>query len=238
MKELPTEELMQRATGLLALGNTPARVRSALHNMGATPNQIEEIMASIEARTRQKQQADSRVIWWLAGAVGVVMTTLLCVAAISFTQPNALNTLVEELTTSGTQAAPQSQPPTQPAVQAFLTAIPADLLPRQLPTDIPADFMAATPVVVRATAAVQPIAQSCPNDPFEAARLFGGESDDWSYDASTSGWTMAHVGAGITVTVPPNMIAGYMTITDSIQMVRVEGPVIIENVNFIAISCE
>jgi hypothetical protein len=233
MTTLPTDELLRRATGLLALGNTPARVQAALHNMGATPEQIEEVMAAVETRTRQKQRSDSQSLWWLGGAVGLVMLTLCGVATVSFLQPSRPASAVDSATASAlvtTQTTPQSQ-----AVQSLLTAIPADLLPRQLPTNVPADFMAATPVVVRASDSQSDA--SCPKDPYDAARLFGGVADSWTYDSSTYGWTMTHVGAGVEVTVPTGMTAGYMTIVDTIQMVRVEGPVTIANVNFIAISC-
>jgi hypothetical protein len=238
MQSLDTDELMRRATGLLALGNTPARVRAALHSMGASPEQVDEVMAAIEARTHQKYKTDARYLWWLGGATGVVMGTLMCVALAGLWQPKSVNSPVQTNQTLATKPAGQSISSPQPAlpIQTILTQIPFDVLPRQLPTEVAPDFMAATPVVIRG-GGLAATPQACPNNEFVAARVFGGDASNWTYDNQSSGWTMTNVGAGVTIDVPEHMVAGYMTMVESIQMVRVEGPVTIENVNFIAISC-
>lgn len=230
MERLSTEELKRRAAGLLALGNSPARIRAALEGLGASLDQIDEVMATIETRYKQKEQADSRLLWWLGGAASVLMGLIIFAVILLLEQPAAPTTNSNGTVVAGTL------PPVQVQAQTLLPGLPPGLIPKEIPSDIPPDFMAATPVVIP-NATSNGNAAKCPRSDIEAANVFGGEVEDWEYNSQSNGWSLTNVGSGVTITVPDGMVAGYMTIVDSIEMVSVDGPVTIENVNFIAISC-
>lgn len=236
MEQLSTEELKRRASGLLALGNSPARIRKTLEGLGASPEQIDEVMSATETRLQQKERADSRYVWWLVGAVGLLMSMLVCIAVLLF-EPSVAPVSAENTALSPTQRPQGTRPPAPIQAQTLLPGIPEGLIPKEIPTNIPQDFMVATPVVITGGSAGGSRAATCPKSSLEAANVFGGDPGNWQYDMQTNGWTMTNVGPGVPITVPGGMTAGFMTIVESIEMVSVEGPATIENVNFIAISC-
>ena len=75
----------------------------------------------------------------------------------------------------------------------------------------------------------------CPASLGDAVRLFGGDVKTWTQ--SRGGWTMISV-APQTINVPEGMSAGYLVYVTKPEFYSVPGPVTIENLNFLAISCE
>ncbi len=77
----------------------------------------------------------------------------------------------------------------------------------------------------------------CPASAAQAAELFGGQEDAWSKERGYDAWVLVNVGPPVTIRVPANMVAGYMKM-DSMDMLSVQGPATLHNINFIVVSCE
>lgn len=77
---------------------------------------------------------------------------------------------------------------------------------------------------------------SCPTTSAQAAELFGGSENVWAKESSYDAWVMTNTGLPVSLYVPAGMVAGYMDLT-SMEMISVDGPVKIRNVNFAVITC-
>jgi hypothetical protein len=60
---------------------------------------------------------------------------------------------------------------------------------------------------------------------------------DWSAGTQGIGWIMISLQTQ-TITVPKDMSAGYLEVSGSPEMSSAIGPVVIQNVNFVAVSCQ
>jgi hypothetical protein len=78
---------------------------------------------------------------------------------------------------------------------------------------------------------------ACPVTPDNAASLFGGKAQYWSYDRNNIGWVMIVASSPISIRLPANMSAGYLVVGATLEMRSASGPATIHNVNFAAISC-
>jgi hypothetical protein len=114
-------------------------------------------------------------------------------------------------------------------------------LPAPLQTLVPPGVKiidAPTPAVKQGADSGAPPASSCPRTRDEAARLFGGLPEAWSLDNGTGGWMLISTTQAITLRIPANMVAGYMTFGSDLSINQVNGPAVIENVYMAAVSCE
>ena len=116
------------------------------------------------------------------------------------------------------------------------TGTVTNLFPQLNPGEVVTELMnVPTPQVIYRG----PAASRCPATNAQAAELFGGEASWWSAQRGlgSNAWIMTQTGSPVTIRVPENMYAGYMKL-DSMQMISVDGPATIRNVNFIVITCD
>lgn len=219
---MPTPaEARAQARGLFALGHSLPQIDGILRRSGVwSPEQIAAALAELEplvaaGRARQRRQA-----WLLAGLgfglIAVVLTGLAIYLSLLGASPAV------------------------PAPPATVGAAGAGNWPAALQTLVPpgARLVNPTPAVQRLTGAAAAGAHVCPQSPEEAAGLFGGLAKDWRYDQASAGWLMFSALDMVTVQVPAKMVAGYMRIGESLDMVQVDGPATISGVNMIVITCE
>ncbi|MCC7359905.1 MAG: hypothetical protein IT317_10530 [Anaerolineales bacterium] len=83
-----------------------------------------------------------------------------------------------------------------------------------------------------------PPRSNCPLTAELAAALFGGTAANWSYDSENNGWFMTLIDTPTSVRVPANMSAGYLVLGETFEFRNVHGPATLDNINFIAISCD
>lgn len=233
---LSTVELTQRAQGLHRLGNSPARIRKILAELDATPEQIEEAMAQIDAVEAKRQSNDSFYLWVLGGVtvifLGVVFFATYWRLVPAAVQQNPL----APAPTDNPRAKATSTLSVKSMAQTLMPGVPVEMLPSLIPSNVPANFMLATPAVIRQPTSGTPT--RCPRTSAQAASLFGGEAADWTFDPETQGWRMTLVGGGTSVFVPEGMRAGYLLLINGPEMRSVTGPATLKDINFIAITCE
>ena len=76
---------------------------------------------------------------------------------------------------------------------------------------------------------------SCPTQPANAARLFGGEGATWS--GSKAGWAVTSM-QPLTIHLPEGMKAEYLLLGQEPRMVAVSGPARLEHVVYMDITCQ
>jgi len=235
---LTTEELKHRAQGLLKLGNSPARIRTILSGLNATPEQVDEAMTTIEVAQRLRTRSDSTYLWILGGVTVLFFITIFLAGYWRLVANAPVATPTSKAVApggSGPRPQPTSTLSVQYMAQTLAPNIPIQMLPSLIPSNIPANFMLATPAVVKE--ATKGIATNCPTNELGAAELFGGTPKDWSFDRQTNGWTMTAIGPSVTIHVPEGMRGGYILLVNGPEMRSVEGPATLNDINFIAISC-
>ncbi len=239
---LTTEKLARRAEGLQKLGSSPARIRAILSGLNVTPEQVDEVMAGMEAAANQRKRADSNYLWLLGGLSIFLIVVVFALGYIPRLAATAETEAAPKITPKPGVAVPNgpSNAPTatlspQSIVKTLAPNVPLQLIPSLLPSNIPANFRLATSAVVQEP--TQGVVGKCPKAELDAARLFGGEPKNWSYDIETNGWTMTVVGPGVEIHVPEGMSAGFLELANGPEMKTAHGPVTLTDVNFVAISC-
>jgi hypothetical protein len=203
-------EILTRAEGLLALGNTPIQIQVALAQSGAAPEQVKAVMEVVRGSVQAKQERQIRIAWLLSC---IVIVLAAAAAGVGF--------WTTRQTASATSAAPlaSAPPPTPTGLVGFLMSQPTPVVQTEPPP---------------ATDAPQ---AGCPKLPAEAAGLFGGQAADWTFKPDVGGWIMTSVTAR-DVHVPAGMGAGYFGVDSAgAAITSVQGPANIQRVNFVAITC-
>lgn len=224
-------EALARAQQLYALRHTSAQIQAILENAQTwTPEQVRAVVAVIqaqEARIRARQNQGLRLT--LAGLLGVtVILTALAVAASL--QPRTAPTASPPAPAVQAGGAGQPLNPTPDLPAGLLTLVPPGA---RLENPTPVVRRGATPVP-GAGGAVSP----CPRTSAEAAQLFGGAADLWRADDTGRGWILVSPTGPVTVQVPARMTAGYLKVGQSLEVVSVAGPAVIEQIYMAAITCE
>ena len=208
------QELVERGEGLLALGNSVEKIREILHHVpGVTPEMREEAMAKLaKSPSRPRESA------WLTIGILVVIVLILVVGVGALFFGRNLQASVGIPT----------------ATQAAL--IDPAALPAPIQTLLPKGARIVQPPPVKVISGEQagPPATGCPRSNAEAAALFGGKAADWR--PGQGGWIIVSVDL-LTLKVPANMSAGVFTMEGVPEMRNILGPATLENVNFVAISC-
>ena len=83
-----------------------------------------------------------------------------------------------------------------------------------------------------------PAGAPCPATSAQASALFGGPAGSWSFNHQEQGWILILAGAPTSIRVPAGMSAGYLVIGKTLEMRTTQGPATVNNVNFIAVSCQ
>jgi hypothetical protein len=203
-------ELLARAKGLLALGNSPLQIQVALVQSGVAPELVEGVIDEIRRLARQQRDRQVQNAWRVM-ALGMLILVLVVGAGFMFS-------FRSKLFPSSATATP-TQKPTPTGLAGYLMSLP-------------------TPIVQTApTSGADSTPAPCPGSPAEAAALFGGQASDWSYKPDADGWVMTSL-TSQTLHVPPGMLAGYLQFGEGgADMNQVDGPATIQNVNFAAITC-
>jgi len=227
----------EQARQLFQLGNTSEQIRKSMSRSPAfTEVQIEEALAPLIQIETEKKKKQMRTVWTILGIVGVfLLISFGCYAItrIDFSNP-------------GAQAGAEMEPGEVNPNAGFLpeatddSAINTNLLPAPLQTLIP-EGMQILAVPTPGITLVNPQTVSdekCPGSRFEAAQIFGGIADDWSEAEVGRGWAMI-TRSPARVYVPPSMTGGYLVFDETgMEMRSVIGPVYLDNIYMISISCE
>jgi hypothetical protein len=207
--ELSNREVMLSALELHHFGNSFEQIKLLLFQSGATQKQA----AGALKRLEQHKQGENKRRGWMIISMGLI--SILCigvtVGALWFTSR-----------------------PTSSAGDSTTDSTVDSLLPAFDPAKVVTDLVGIpTPQVVKSGPGIS----HCPRNAAQAAELFGGRASSWSLETAFRAWTMVNTGDPLKIRVPQNMVAGYMKL-DSMEMITVQGPATIQNINFIVITCE
>ena len=213
-----SRELIAKIQELRALGNSPRQIQAILDRSVSSPEEMQAALAEMARLERVKRAREGRTLWLVGSSVAVAIVLMIGAAWIV----GLRNTSSAVTGTPGTPLAPNLPP-------ALLTLIPPGV------TVLPA------PTVFVQTAAPAPGGSSgpvaCPTIAVGAAKLFGGEASNWSYDSQSLGWTFIST-KPTTLNLPAGMYMGYVEFGASLSVTQVGGPATVGNVVFAAISCE
>jgi hypothetical protein len=207
-------ELMQRADALLGMGNSPLQIQVALVQSGVAPELVQRVVETMRQLAHDKRQRQLRRTWLLTGLV---------IACLVFATGAGWALWHQTKGVSAPAAAETPRAPTPTGVAGFLLSLPTSVVQTEPP---------------RAPGAGANLpASQCPDSPNEAAGVFGGRADDWTYKADAGGWIMTAI-TPQTIHIPAGMLGGYLQFGEGgANMNQVTGPAQIKNVNFIAITC-
>jgi hypothetical protein len=157
--------------------------------------------------------------------------------------PPALQTLSAPL--EATPLPPVGEPEVQNPQAAIQSGADGQqyLDPSKLPAPIQTMLPPEVKILVAPTPEVIPgdprdnTVVNCPRDKLAAANLFGGPANDWTLNSELHGWIFISKTTS-TIHLPAGMSAGFLVITESMEMKSTLGPATITNVNMIAVSCE
>ena len=68
--------------------------------------------------------------------------------------------------------------------------------------------------------------------------MFGGPAASWSFDRQEHDWILILADKPASIRVPANMSAAFLVIGQTLEMRTTCGPATVNNVNFIAVSCQ
>ncbi len=83
-----------------------------------------------------------------------------------------------------------------------------------------------------------PPSAPCPATSAQASALFGGPAGSWSFNHQEQGWILILADRPTSIRIPDGMSGGYLVIGDRLEMRTAQGPATVNNVNFIAVSCQ
>jgi len=224
---ISNEDLLDRARKLIALGNSPAKVRSIFEEGKFPPEQIDAVMKEIEAVDRQQRQSASRSIWLISSVGGLALLIFIglgiyIIRSPQFQRPTA---------TPAPTRPPLSIDPAKilaPFVSGGAGAAP-------LPQNVLPNSGAPTAAAQQGSG---PAASKCPTSPGEAAALFGGKANEWKpSDQFPGSWIFISTTA-TSIRVPAKMTGGYVRGGATLDMIAVNGPATLTNVNFATVTCE
>lgn len=203
-KPVETAELISRARQLYSLGNSTARVQSILEHIPGV--QAEQVKEALSAITEREQERRSTLFW-----IGIALVGILVV-------------LIGLVVVLGTR--PQSS-----AVQSGeATGLP-DSLQMLIGSG---DGLLNLPQVKVHPGSATGKHSTCPTQPANAARLFGGKEKMWSI--TIAGWTLFN-SKPQTIRIPEGMSGEYPVIKKNPEWVKVNGPAVLENVIYVTVSC-
>jgi hypothetical protein len=230
--------LALRAQRLAELGNPPQKIREILLKLpGVTAAQVDEVLTPVEKKVAHK---GGSVLWVLTTALLVVMIVVVIgMLILPMLGPKKDSTTVNGASNNNVTANNANGTTNNNQTSDQSPFLDPTTLPAPLQTLIPAGIkiIKPTPITVRQLDPKTQPQERCPKTPGEAAKLFGGNMKDWSAGTQGVGWVMISLQAQ-SITIPKDMSAGYLQVSGAPEMASVIGPVVIENVNFVAVSCQ
>ncbi len=207
-------ELLTRAQGLLALGNSPLQIQVMFVQSGIVPEVVSATMAQVRQLAQQRRDRQVRLTWRL-GLLTLIVLVLAVGGGLLLIPPSRSRPAA----TGAAGTAGPTPIPNLTAAAGYLLALPTAVVQTE-----PAHSPAARP-------------KACPASADEAASVFGGEAKDWVFKADVNGWSMTSLTTK-SIFVPAGMTGGYFQITSNgAAMDQVPGPARLQNINFIAITC-
>lgn len=206
---LSDKAVMLQALELQRLGSNFEKIEMLLFQAGAAQRQVNGALKRLQ-QTKAKENQRRGCIMWVMGIAALVIFGLFAGFLWLTSTSGSPDDEIND-----TEAVDSSFPLFDPAeVMTELAGIP-------------------TPHVVKSGPGIT----QCPGNPSQAAELFSGEPRFWSEEHGFRAWAMVNTGTPSTIRIPQNMVAGYMKM-DSLEMITVQGPATISNLNFIVITCE
>ncbi len=223
---LPThdvDDLLAKATQLHKLGNPiPVVAQTLRRSFGATDEQIAAITGELTAAMERHQRASLNSLMIIFACLVLIGGLL----AFFLSPLSASAKLLLGFPAVNTEKNPAG-PATEYLDEADLPAPLRALIPQGARLVKPLDVVIKNETPTGATS-------RCPSTTGEAARLFGGDMQSWT--KSDNGWYLITT-QPVTIRVPEGMYGGYFVFVHQPEMSNVIGPVVMENVNFVAISC-
>ncbi|MDR3577689.1 MAG: hypothetical protein P4L50_27805 [Anaerolineaceae bacterium] len=219
----PDAQLVAQARELYALGNSVSQIRAILgRTKGVKSEELDAILAEVTHLDRKKHNRQTRNLF-IAAFVSLIIVS--CFLAVVYATTGTLPMFPKTGQSANSTAVPNP-------VSIFNLAI----LPNSMKTLVPSGMTISNPyppVIIKGSQS-DSATYTCPTDASQAADLFGGLKVNWSYD---QGWIMVSKSPA-NLHVPAGMTAGYIYFSPDMQMKSVNGPVTIQNINMLIISCE
>lgn len=221
---LSNEELSDRARKLIALGNSPSKVRSIFEEGKFPSEQIETVMKEIEAVDRRQRQSASRSVWMISSVAGLALLVFIGLGIYVLRSPQF-------------QRPTATPAPTRPPLSIDPAKILAPFVSgaASLPQSLWPNSGAPTAAAQQGSG---PAASKCPTSPGVAAALFGGKANEWKpSDQFPGSWIFISTTA-TSLRIPAKMTGGYVRGGSTIDVIAVNGPATLTNVNFATVTCE
>ena len=225
---LSNEELSDRARKLITLGNSPSKVRLIFEEAKFPSKQIETVMKEIEAVDRRQRESASRGMWMMSSAAGLALLIFIGLGIYIVRSPQ----FQRPTNTPAPTRPPFSIDPAK-ILAPFVSGSGAGSAP--LPQNVLPNSGAPTAAAQQGSG---PAASKCPTSPAEAAALFGGKANEWKpSDQFPGSWIFISTTA-TSIRIPAKMTGGYVRGGSTIDMIAVNGPATLTNVNFATVTCE
>jgi hypothetical protein len=219
----PDPRFVAQAKELYALGNSVAQIRVILQRtQGVKPAELDAIMAEVTGLDRKKHNRQTRNLI-IAAFVSLVVVSC-CVAVVY------LGRL--PLSIFQNNARPGSLPVATNQSSIFNLINLPDSMKTLMPDEM--TVVNSSPPVIIPGSVGDTATYPCPKSADQAAQLFGGLTENWSYK---QGWIMVSKSA-LTVHVPAGMFVGYVVFSPDMEMKSVNGPVTLQNIYMVIISCD
>jgi len=219
----PNPQFVAQARDLYALGNTIKQIRAILgRTKGVKPEELDAILAEVTHLDRKKHNRQTRNLV-IAAFVSLILVSC-CLAAV-YTSQGSLSIFQKN-----------AQPGNPPAASNPSTLFNLSNLPGPMKTLMPAGMTIAnpSPPVIIKGAGTNSSTYPCPQLPSQAAQLFGGLTENWSFN---QGWVMISK-TPARLQLPAGMTAGYVITNPDLEMKSISGPVTIQNIYMVIISCD
>jgi hypothetical protein len=209
VKAAISDETIMRVKALRDLGNSEYQVRQILLGEGKTLAEVQATISAANEMDKKDRSRQQRKLW--RSLTATMLALFVCIGSGVLLQSGFSDNKPEIIANAQASVAPQA----------------ADALHLN------------TPVVQYAPnpPAAASVITGCPGNAEEAAMLFGGKSFNWKSPPGSNGWFMIDIEQGNSIYVPSNMTAAYMELGAAINLVEIRGPVTMQDVYYIAISC-
>src|SRR5271157_294709 len=216
-------QLVAQARDLYALGNSVPQIHTILgRTQGLNPADLDAILADVSHQDRKKHSRQTRN---LIIAAFVSLVVVFCCVAIFYLSRLPISVFQNSAKTGNSPAATSQS-------STFNLANLPDPMKTLMPDEMTV-VNASPPVIIPGTVA-DTDTYPCPKSADQASQLFGGLTENWTYQ---QGWFMVSK-TPATLHVPAGMMVGYFVFNPVMQMKSVSGPITMQNIYMVVISCD